>query len=132
MGSHVCHACSGTGVTEDSKTVKVKIPAKLQPGASLRLKGLGGKGHGGGPAGDLYLSIRVAPGSAGQIRGSDLETDLVIYPDQAVLGDKDAPRIEVHSFCDIAVARELLKISPEFLVFLPCRIAMVSRESNQQ
>ena len=44
---------------------------------------------------------------------------------QAVLGDKDAPRIEVHSFCDIAVARELLKISPEFLVFLPCRIAIM-------
>jgi uncharacterized protein (DUF302 family) len=44
---------------------------------------------------------------------------------QAVLGDKEAPRIEVHSFCDIAVGRDLLKISPEFLVFLPCRIAIM-------
>jgi uncharacterized protein (DUF302 family) len=44
---------------------------------------------------------------------------------QAVLGDKTAPRIEVYSFCDIAVARELLKIDPEFLVFLPCRIAIM-------
>ena len=44
---------------------------------------------------------------------------------QAVLGDKEAPRIEVHSFCDIAVGRELLRISPEFLVFLPCRIAVM-------
>jgi uncharacterized protein (DUF302 family) len=41
---------------------------------------------------------------------------------QAVLGDKDAPRMEVHSYCDIAVARQLLKIDPEFIVFLPCRI----------
>jgi uncharacterized protein (DUF302 family) len=44
---------------------------------------------------------------------------------QAVLGDKEAPRTEVHSFCDIAVGRDLLKISPEFLVFLPCRIAIM-------
>jgi uncharacterized protein (DUF302 family) len=43
----------------------------------------------------------------------------------AVLGDMEAPRIEVHSYCDIAVARELLKISPEFMVFLPCRIVVM-------
>jgi uncharacterized protein (DUF302 family) len=43
----------------------------------------------------------------------------------AVLNDKDAPRIEVYSWCDIAVARELLKISPEFIVFLPCRIVIM-------
>lgn len=43
----------------------------------------------------------------------------------AVLGDTEAPKIEVYSWCDIAVARELLKISPEFVVFLPCRIAIM-------
>lgn len=43
----------------------------------------------------------------------------------AVLDDKDAPKIEVYSWCDIAVARELLKISPEFVVFLPCRIVIM-------
>ncbi len=50
----------------------------------------------------------------------------LMYKDfRAVLGDMDAPRIEVHSFCDIAVGRDLLKISPEFLVFLPCRIGVM-------
>ena len=50
----------------------------------------------------------------------------LMYKDfQAVLGDFEAPRIEVHNFCDIAVGRDLLKISPEFLVFLPCRIAVM-------
>jgi uncharacterized protein (DUF302 family) len=49
---------------------------------------------------------------------------------QAVLGDKDAPRIEVHSFCDIAVGRDLLRTSPEFLVFLPCRIGIME-DSNK-
>jgi uncharacterized protein (DUF302 family) len=43
----------------------------------------------------------------------------------AVLNDKESPRIEVYSWCDIAVARELLKISPEFVVFLPCRIVIM-------
>jgi len=84
----VCQACGGTGATEETKTVKVTIPAGLAPGASIRLKGLGGKGIGGGQAGDLYLFIRVAANSAWQINGSDLEAELVIYPDQAVLGDK--------------------------------------------
>lgn len=43
----------------------------------------------------------------------------------AVLNDKEAPRIEVFSFCDIAVAKELLKLSPEFVVFLPCRVVVM-------
>lgn len=50
----------------------------------------------------------------------------LMYKDfQAVLGDMEAPRIEVHSFCDIAVGRDLLRIAPEFLVFLPCRIGVM-------
>jgi uncharacterized protein (DUF302 family) len=44
---------------------------------------------------------------------------------QAVLGDEGAPRVEVFSFCDIAVGRDLLKIIPEMVVFLPCRIAVM-------
>lgn len=87
-GRGVCPACAGTGVAEDTKTVKVKIPAGLHPGASLRLRGLGGKGYGSGPDGDLYLRIRVAPDGRWQVNGSNLETELVIFPDQAVLGDK--------------------------------------------
>lgn len=84
----ICPSCAGAGVVEESKTVKVKIPAKLHPGASLRLKGLGGKGDGRGADGDLYLRIRVDTRGVWQLNGSDLETELVIYPDQAVLGDK--------------------------------------------
>lgn len=50
---------------------------------------------------------------------------------RAVLQDDKAPRIEVYSFCDIAVGRELLKTSPEFVIFLPCRIA-VMEDANKQ
>ncbi len=44
---------------------------------------------------------------------------------RAVLGDEGAPRVEVLSFCDIAVGRQLLKLIPEMAVFLPCRIAIM-------
>ncbi len=55
----------------------------------------------------------------------------LMYKDfRAVLNDQDSPRIEVHSYCDIATARELLKIAPEFVVFLPCRI-VVMEDANK-
>lgn len=44
---------------------------------------------------------------------------------RAVLGDTTAPRVEVYSFCDIAVGRELLRLIPEMSVFLPCRITVM-------
>lgn len=44
---------------------------------------------------------------------------------RAVLGDMDAPRVEVFHYCDIAAGREVLKFAPEALVFLPCRIGIM-------
>jgi uncharacterized protein (DUF302 family) len=44
---------------------------------------------------------------------------------RAVLGDDTAPRVEVFSFCDIAVGRQLIKLIPEMSVFLPCRITVM-------
>jgi uncharacterized protein (DUF302 family) len=44
---------------------------------------------------------------------------------QAVLGDTDAPRMEVYHYCDIAAGREILKYAPESIVYLPCRIAIM-------
>ncbi|MES2369729.1 MAG: DUF302 domain-containing protein [Pseudomonadota bacterium] len=44
---------------------------------------------------------------------------------RAMLHDDKAPRVEVFGFCDIAVGRDLLKVIPEIVVFLPCRIAVM-------
>ncbi len=44
---------------------------------------------------------------------------------QAVLGDMDAPRMEVYHYCDIAAGREILRYAPEAIVYLPCRIAIM-------
>lgn len=62
---------------------------------------------------------------ANQLNVKKVGENLMWKDFKAVLGDTDAPRIEVYSFCDIAVGRELLKISPEFVVFLPCRIVIM-------
>ncbi|MGA7181161.1 MAG: DUF302 domain-containing protein [Thiobacillaceae bacterium] len=44
---------------------------------------------------------------------------------QAVLGDTEAPRMEVFHYCDIAAGREVLKAAPEAIAYLPCRIAIM-------
>ena len=72
-----------------SKTVKVKIPPRIYPGAVLRLKVLGGAGYGGGGTGDLLLRLNALPHPIWRIENQvDVETDLTIYPEQAVVGDK--------------------------------------------
>lgn len=50
---------------------------------------------------------------------------------QAVLGDMDAPRMEVYHYCDIAAGRAVLKASPESIAYLPCRIAIME-DANKQ
>lgn len=62
---------------------------------------------------------------ANQLNMKKVGENLMWKDFQAVLNDQDAPRIEVYSFCDIAVGRDLLKLSPEFIVFLPCRVAIM-------
>ncbi|MDP3124647.1 MAG: DUF302 domain-containing protein [Thiobacillus sp.] len=44
---------------------------------------------------------------------------------KVILNDGNAPRIEVFSFCDIAVGRDILRVIPEMVVFMPCRIAVM-------
>jgi len=44
---------------------------------------------------------------------------------QAVLGDMEAPRMEVFHYCDIAAGRAVLQYAPESIVYLPCRIAIM-------
>jgi uncharacterized protein (DUF302 family) len=62
---------------------------------------------------------------ANQLNMKKVGENLMWKDFQVVLNDMEAPRIEVYSFCDIEVGRDLLKISPEFIVFLPCRIAVM-------
>lgn len=83
-----CNRCGGTGMTGSLKTLAVKIPPGVSDGSRIRLKGQGGEGLSGGPPGDLYLKVRLLPHPVFRVEGSDLESEVVLRPDQAVLGDQ--------------------------------------------
>lgn len=65
---------------------KARIPKGATDGQRLRLKGQGGKGINGGPAGDLYLNVALHPHSLYRIDGHDLYVDLPLTPWEAALG----------------------------------------------
>lgn len=54
-----CNDCSGTGLVEKAKKVSLKIPAGVDTGARMRLRGEGEGGRKGGAAGDLYVIVHV-------------------------------------------------------------------------
>ena len=87
-GANICSSCGGTGSIPESRTIEVKIPAGVHEASTIRLKGQGGQGSGSGPRGDLYLKVVLKPHPVYKVKGQDLEMELVLGPDQAVLGDK--------------------------------------------
>lgn len=56
-----CRDCSGDGRVRSRRTITVKIPAGVDTGTRVQLSGQGEVGPGGGPAGDLFVEIQVAP-----------------------------------------------------------------------
>jgi curved DNA-binding protein len=67
-------------------SVRVRIPRGATDGQRLRVAGKGGAGFNGGPSGDLYLNIKIAPHARFRLSGHDLYLDLPITPAEAVLG----------------------------------------------
>ena len=66
--------------------LEVNIPKGVRQGQHLRLQGQGAAGHGGAPAGDLYLEIAIAPHSVFRLDGADVYFDLPVAPWEASLG----------------------------------------------
>jgi curved DNA-binding protein len=87
-GRNFCSRCAGSGTYPESKSLEVKIPAGIREGSRIRLKGQGSEGLGGTPRGDLYLKVRYLPHPVFKVKGNDLETEVLLSPEQAVLGDK--------------------------------------------
>jgi len=59
MVTHPCSDCHGIGLVEKTKKVALKIPAGVDTGARMRLRGEGEGGRRGGPSGDLYVVVHV-------------------------------------------------------------------------
>jgi curved DNA-binding protein len=64
----------------------VDIPAAVREGQRIRIAGKGAAGRGGGPAGDLYLLVRLKPHRRFRREGDDLQIDLRVTPWEAALG----------------------------------------------
>jgi DnaJ-class molecular chaperone len=77
---------------DKTEHIEVKIPAGIQDGAKIRLRGQGGAGEGKAPAGDLLLTIHVAAHPSFQRRGNDLIVRVPLTLAEAVAGAKvDVP-----------------------------------------
>jgi curved DNA-binding protein len=72
-----------------------RIPPGATDGQRLRLRGKGGAGTNGGPAGDLYLQIALEPHPLYRVSGHDLEIDVPLAPWEAALGAQvEVPTLE--------------------------------------
>lgn len=81
-----CPSCNAEGRVVTEKTYQVDVPAGVDNGSTLRLTGRGAVGPRGGPAGDLYVHLRVAKHERFERDGSDLVTQVPVSIAQAALG----------------------------------------------
>ncbi len=83
-----CSECRGHKRIQTSRRLKIKVPPGIDDGMRIRLAGEGGVGARGGPAGNLYVFVRVEEHPYFQRRGDDIILNLVINVAQAALGDE--------------------------------------------
>jgi len=81
-----CRECAGDGRVRSRRSLTVKIPAGVDTGTRVQLAEQGEVGPGGGPAGDLYVEIQVAPHPTFDRRGNDLLCTVAIPMTAAALG----------------------------------------------
>lgn len=83
-----CEECAGLGTKNRTETLKVKIPAGINDGTTMRLNGKGMSSACGGPNGDLYLSISIEQHPKFKRQGTTIFSEETIDYLQAILGDK--------------------------------------------
>jgi len=81
-----CVTCQGQGRVRARRTVSIDIPAGVETGLRLQLPGSGEVGPGGGPNGDLYIEVTVAPDEVFSRDGDDLLATLEVSMPDAILG----------------------------------------------
>lgn len=90
-----CTQCNGVGYTKRMSELKVEVPPGVDDGQKLRWEGKGGPGQHGGPRGDLYVVVRLAPHSLFEREGADVLLTLPVSFAQAALGDRvEVPTLE--------------------------------------
>jgi molecular chaperone DnaJ len=86
--SEKCPTCNGAGETQVEKRMMITVPAGAENGTRIRLKGQGGSGGSGRPAGDLMVTFQVQPDKFYRREGHDLIAEVTINLAQAALGSR--------------------------------------------
>jgi molecular chaperone DnaJ len=114
-----CKSCKGQGRVQQHRKIRLTIPAGVDTGTRLRVSGEGEGGFNNGPAGDLYVDIRVKPNKNFERRGEDLIAELAIPYVQVLLGAKiEVPTVDGHKFLEIPKGTqpdEMIKLQGEGL-----------------
>lgn len=90
-----CPSCSGRGLRQKSKPLNVKVPAGINEGEMLTVRGEGEPGTLGGPYGDLYIEIHIRPHPVFERNGTNTACEIPITFPQAALGAEiEVPTID--------------------------------------
>lgn len=81
-----CPTCHGSGRSRSDRKVQARLPAGVEDGQRIRLRGKGGSGENGGPAGDLYVKVHVLAHPVFTRSGTSLKVDVPVAFDEAALG----------------------------------------------
>ncbi|MBS3166300.1 molecular chaperone DnaJ [Candidatus Woesearchaeota archaeon] len=88
MAQDTCSPCDGEGIVRKKKEIEVKIPAGVEDGMRLRVAGEGEVGSSNGPAGDLFVAVKIKDHDYFERKEHDLHITIPISFTQAVLGDE--------------------------------------------
>ncbi len=106
-----CGACRGTGRVEKQKTLSVKVPAGVDSSDRIRLTGEGEAGESGGPAGDLYVQIRVKPHPIFSREENTLYCEVPIsFTTAALGGELDVPTLDGRAPLKISAGTQTGKV----------------------
>ena len=81
-----CPTCHGSGRGTSARSIQARIPAGVKDGARIRLKGKGAPGDNGGPAGDLFVTVKVTPHRVFGRKDDNLTLEVPVSFDEAALG----------------------------------------------
>jgi len=85
-----CPSCRGSGRGTSTRTVQARIPAGVKDGSKIRLKGKGGPGERGGPAGDLFVTVHVSDHPVFGRKNNNVTITVPVTFSEAALGSQIA------------------------------------------